>query len=356
MNLRRPDSGRYAEANPSGARADKPRVSLAPPVRVTWPGLSSGTSARANLPSRSCHRHDHRHRLEAAIVAGGRAERNRGCSCRRSRHAAPCRRPSGSARVTARARPRRLRSNVTSSGHPSRADADRAPSSPRCSREARRGRRSTTRAGACRRRGARARARDARYRARRGDAARASRAAARRRSGAARRARGLVRLARRAGARGGDAAAARPRTERRRKPRRCSCVSACCSRGRARREPRATRLPKRRTLNPADPVAPETRAALAAWAPAAVSPEQAAESYLVAAERREAQGDRAGAFEDLMRAFEIAPACPAAAERLAAALLVRAVAGAPPTRSAASTPPRSAARGEPCTCAACARP
>jgi tetratricopeptide (TPR) repeat protein len=81
-------------------------------------------------------------------------------------------------------------------------------------------------------------------------------------------------------------------------------------------------------MNPADPVSPETRAALAAWAPSAVSPEQAAEAYLVASERREAQNDRAGAFENLMRAFEIAPAYPAAAERLAAALVTRGRSGA----------------------------
>ncbi len=81
-------------------------------------------------------------------------------------------------------------------------------------------------------------------------------------------------------------------------------------------------------IHPPDPVAPETRAALAAWAPNAVSPEQAAEAYLVAAERREAQGDRAGAFENLMRAFEIAPGHPPAAERLAEALLTRGRGGA----------------------------
>jgi tetratricopeptide (TPR) repeat protein len=81
-------------------------------------------------------------------------------------------------------------------------------------------------------------------------------------------------------------------------------------------------------VNPADPVAPETRAALAAWAPSAVSIEQAADAYLVASERREAQNDRAGAFEDLMRAFEIATAYPPAAERLAAALMTRGRGGA----------------------------
>ncbi|HEX6274190.1 MAG TPA: hypothetical protein VFZ53_14175, partial [Polyangiaceae bacterium] len=81
-------------------------------------------------------------------------------------------------------------------------------------------------------------------------------------------------------------------------------------------------------VHPADPVAPETRAALAAWAPAAVPLEQAADAYLVAAERREAQNDRAGAFEDLMRAFEIAPGHAPAAERLAEALIARGRGGA----------------------------
>jgi cellulose synthase operon protein C len=81
-------------------------------------------------------------------------------------------------------------------------------------------------------------------------------------------------------------------------------------------------------VHPVDPVAPETLAALAAWAPSAVAAEQAADAYVVAAERREAQGDRAGAFEDLMRAFEIAPRHAAAAERLAEALLARGRGGA----------------------------
>ncbi|HEX6766065.1 MAG TPA: hypothetical protein VF103_11320, partial [Polyangiaceae bacterium] len=80
--------------------------------------------------------------------------------------------------------------------------------------------------------------------------------------------------------------------------------------------------------NPIDPVAPETRAALGAWAPLAVPAELAAQAYLVAGERREAQNDRAGAFEDLMRAFEIAPGHAAAAERLAEALLSRGRVGA----------------------------
>jgi tetratricopeptide (TPR) repeat protein len=80
--------------------------------------------------------------------------------------------------------------------------------------------------------------------------------------------------------------------------------------------------------DPTDPVPVETRASLSAWAPAAVTPEQAAEAYLAAAERREARGDRAAAFEDWMRAFEIAPAYAPAADQLAKALLARGRSGA----------------------------
>lgn len=80
--------------------------------------------------------------------------------------------------------------------------------------------------------------------------------------------------------------------------------------------------------DPTDPVPVETRASLAAWAPTAVTPEQAADAYLAAAERREARGDRAAAFEDLMRAFESAPAYAPAADQLANALFVRGRAGA----------------------------
>ncbi len=77
-----------------------------------------------------------------------------------------------------------------------------------------------------------------------------------------------------------------------------------------------------------DPVAAELRASIATWAPAAVAPEEAAAAYLLAAKRREAKGDRSGAFEALMRAFEIAPAHADAAETLASALLARGRAGA----------------------------
>lgn len=80
--------------------------------------------------------------------------------------------------------------------------------------------------------------------------------------------------------------------------------------------------------DPTDPVPVETRASISAWAPAAVTPEQAADAYLAAAERREARGDRAAAFEDLMRAFEVAPAYVPAADQLANALSARGRTGA----------------------------
>jgi hypothetical protein len=80
--------------------------------------------------------------------------------------------------------------------------------------------------------------------------------------------------------------------------------------------------------DPTDPVPVETRASLSAWAPGAVTPEQAAEAFLAAAERREARGDRAAAFEDWMRAFEIAPAYAPAADQLAKALSARGRSGA----------------------------
>src|SRR6185503_11915845 len=58
---------------------------------------------------------------------------------------------------------------------------------------------------------------------------------------------------------------------------------------------------------PADPLPGELLGALAAWAPDAVAAERASKGYLEGAERREALGERPGAFEDLLRAYEIAP-------------------------------------------------
>jgi hypothetical protein len=78
---------------------------------------------------------------------------------------------------------------------------------------------------------------------------------------------------------------------------------------------------------PSDPQAVEQLAAIAAWSPQ-VSPEESAQAYLDAAERREALGERPAAFEDLIRAFEMAPHFGAAVERLAQALSGRGRVGA----------------------------
>ncbi len=80
--------------------------------------------------------------------------------------------------------------------------------------------------------------------------------------------------------------------------------------------------------DPSDAVAPELQAGVGAWGHGAVSPERAAEGYLEGFRRREAMGDRAAAFEDLLRAFEMAPGEPLPAERLAGALAVRGRVGA----------------------------
>ncbi|HVU02878.1 MAG TPA: hypothetical protein VHE30_14055 [Polyangiaceae bacterium] len=80
--------------------------------------------------------------------------------------------------------------------------------------------------------------------------------------------------------------------------------------------------------NPTDPVPDELRGAIATWAPEAVSGRDGAEAYLEASRRREAQGDKASAFEDLLRAFELAPDHPNAAQRLAQNLAARGRAGA----------------------------
>ncbi len=80
--------------------------------------------------------------------------------------------------------------------------------------------------------------------------------------------------------------------------------------------------------DPSDPIAPELQAGIGAWASSAVSPERAAEGYLEGFRRRDAAGDRAAGFEDLLRAFEMAPGEPQPAERLAAALVLRGRIGA----------------------------
>jgi tetratricopeptide (TPR) repeat protein len=76
-----------------------------------------------------------------------------------------------------------------------------------------------------------------------------------------------------------------------------------------------------------DPQPVEQLAAIAAWS-TQVSPEESAQAYLDAAERREALGERPAAFENLMRAFEMAPEFGPAVERLAQALTGRGRVGA----------------------------
>src|SRR5215207_939144 len=79
---------------------------------------------------------------------------------------------------------------------------------------------------------------------------------------------------------------------------------------------------------PLDPQPLEQLAALSAWSPGQLSAEDAAQAYLDAAERREALGERPAAFENLMRAFEMAPHFGPAVERLAQALSGRGRVGA----------------------------
>jgi hypothetical protein len=77
-----------------------------------------------------------------------------------------------------------------------------------------------------------------------------------------------------------------------------------------------------------DAVAEELRGAIGAWAPDAVPAPEAATAYLEAARRRDADGEGATGFEDLLRAFEIGPAHTPAAEALARALAARGRSGA----------------------------
>lgn len=78
----------------------------------------------------------------------------------------------------------------------------------------------------------------------------------------------------------------------------------------------------------ADPLPPELLGAVGAWAPDAVAPERAALAYVEGSKRRERSGEKASAFEDLLRAFEMAPQCTEAATALARALSERNRAGA----------------------------
>jgi len=72
-------------------------------------------------------------------------------------------------------------------------------------------------------------------------------------------------------------------------------------------------------LEPGEPMALELLGMLASWAPEDVRPEDAAVAYGEAAERRTAALDEDAAFEDRLRAFEIAPGHEAAARELARA-------------------------------------
>ena len=84
----------------------------------------------------------------------------------------------------------------------------------------------------------------------------------------------------------------------------------------------ATRLDDR------DPVPAELLGAVGAWDPEALPPRRAADAYLEGTRRREARGERPAAFEDLLRAFEMAPESPLAAELLTQALAGRGRLGA----------------------------
>ncbi|WP_437886340.1 hypothetical protein [Sorangium sp. So ce307] len=81
-------------------------------------------------------------------------------------------------------------------------------------------------------------------------------------------------------------------------------------------------------LAPDDAMASELLGTIAAWASDQVLPEAAAKAYLEAAKRREAAREREAAFEDRLRAFEIAPHDDMAAKAMAAALFVRSRHGA----------------------------
>ncbi len=74
------------------------------------------------------------------------------------------------------------------------------------------------------------------------------------------------------------------------------------------------------SLAPSDPMAHELLGMLASWAPDDVSPQEAATAYGEAAALRTAAGDEDAAFEDRLRAFEIAPGHEPAARALARAL------------------------------------
>lgn len=98
-------------------------------------------------------------------------------------------------------------------------------------------------------------------------------------------------------------------------------------------------------LDEADAMASELLGTISAWATGEGSPEAAAKAYLEAARRREGAREKEAAFEDRLRAFEIAPHDEATAEAMAAALAARGRPGAADeaTRAHATA---LAARGE----------
>ncbi|MEZ4225606.1 MAG: hypothetical protein R3B13_31930 [Polyangiaceae bacterium] len=75
--------------------------------------------------------------------------------------------------------------------------------------------------------------------------------------------------------------------------------------------------------DPADPVAAELLGGLHAWAPSEVSSNRAAGAYLEGARRRDRAKDRALAFENLLRAFEMAPQEPIVVDKLVKTLRAR---------------------------------
>jgi tetratricopeptide (TPR) repeat protein len=80
--------------------------------------------------------------------------------------------------------------------------------------------------------------------------------------------------------------------------------------------------------NPAESQAVELLGAIGAWAPQVMSGPAAAHAYLEAAERRDRLGERSSAFENLLRAYEMAPELAPAANRLAHVLTLRSRSGA----------------------------
>lgn len=80
--------------------------------------------------------------------------------------------------------------------------------------------------------------------------------------------------------------------------------------------------------DPSDAMASELYGTIAVWAPEAVSTVDAAAAYLEAARRREAGQDLEAAFEDRLRALDLAPTDSAATEAVAATLAGRGLHGA----------------------------